>query len=91
LFNVAANGILINNETLSPRLDWTTRIQSVIPQFNLTDPVAATEANILDLATHRTGYPLHDFSYQYTDTVEQVVSSIFCIFCLISLMYARTD
>ncbi|KAF8064271.1 beta-lactamase/transpeptidase-like protein [Lyophyllum atratum] len=76
LFTVLATSILINNETLTPRLNWDTKLKSVIPKFNLTDPVATEEANLLDLMTHRSGYPLHDFSYRYTDEIPDVINKI---------------
>ncbi|KAG5642300.1 hypothetical protein DXG03_003044 [Asterophora parasitica] len=76
LFTVLATSVLINNATLSPRLDWHTKIKSVIPEFNLTDPIATQEATILDLMTHRTGYPLHDFSYRYTDVATDAIRKL---------------
>ncbi|KAF5375386.1 hypothetical protein D9615_007946 [Tricholomella constricta] len=76
LFTVLATSVLINNATLSPRLDWHTKIKSVIPEFNLTDPVATEESTLLDLMTHRTGYPLHDFSYRYSDVATDVIRKL---------------
>jgi hypothetical protein len=70
-----STGLLIENSTLSNKnITWTTKISEIIPEFNLTDPVAAKEANLLDCMSHRTGYPLHDFSYGYGDTVQSIVS-----------------
>ncbi|KAG5643183.1 hypothetical protein DXG03_001387 [Asterophora parasitica] len=76
LFTVLATSVLINNATLEPRLDWHTKIKSVIPEFNLTDPIATQEATLLDLMTHRTGYPLHDFSYRYTDVATDAIRKL---------------
>ncbi|RDB19643.1 hypothetical protein Hypma_013343 [Hypsizygus marmoreus] len=73
LFNVFATGLLINNETLSPRLTWDSRIRDFIPEFNLTDQVARNEATILDLVSHRTGYPRHEFAYRYNDAVPTII------------------
>ncbi|KAF8877044.1 beta-lactamase/transpeptidase-like protein [Infundibulicybe gibba] len=39
LFNVIAAGLLINNETLSPRVSWNSRIRSLIPSWALMDPL----------------------------------------------------
>ncbi|KAF8056683.1 beta-lactamase/transpeptidase-like protein [Lyophyllum atratum] len=75
LFTVLATSLLINNETLSPRLNWDSKIKDIIMQFNLTDPVATAEATPLDLMTHRSGYPLHDFSYRYSDDVPMVYNN----------------
>lgn len=76
LFTALATGLLVNNETLSPRLTWDSKFKSFVPEFNLTDPVATQEATILDMMTHRTGYPLHDFMYRYQDDAPTVVSII---------------
>ncbi|KAJ6563803.1 beta-lactamase/transpeptidase-like protein [Mycena capillaripes] len=61
LFDVLATGLLISNETLTPRISWTSEIASIIPGWKLMDPVATRESNIIDLMSHRTGVPLHDY------------------------------
>ncbi|KAF8064240.1 beta-lactamase/transpeptidase-like protein [Lyophyllum atratum] len=76
LFTVIATGLLINNETITPRFNWDSKISDLIPEFNVTDPVAAKEACIIDLLSHRTGYPRHEFAYRYNDTVPDVVSAL---------------
>ncbi|RDB30719.1 Gigasin-6 [Hypsizygus marmoreus] len=76
LFTVAATSLLINNQTLSPRLNWDSKISSVISNFNVTDPVTLKEATLLDLMTHRTGYPRHEFSYRYSDDVPAVINKM---------------
>ncbi|KAF5380041.1 hypothetical protein D9615_006156 [Tricholomella constricta] len=73
LFTVLSTSLLINKETLSPRLNWDSKVKDFIPMFNLTDPVATAYSTLLDLMTHRTGYPLHDFSYRYSDDVPMVI------------------
>ncbi|KAG5640912.1 hypothetical protein DXG03_006671 [Asterophora parasitica] len=76
LFTVLGTSLIINNASVSPPLDWHTKIKSVIPEFNLTDPFATHEATVLDLMTHRTGYPLHDFSYRYTDVATDAIRKL---------------
>lgn len=71
-----ATGLLINNETITPRFDWDTKISALVPEFNVTDPVTTQEARVIDLLSHRTGYPRHEFSYRYNDTIPDVVSII---------------
>ncbi|KAJ7243609.1 beta-lactamase/transpeptidase-like protein [Mycena haematopus] len=61
LFDILATGLLISNETLSPRISWNTKVASVIPEWELMDPVASSETTILDAMSHRTGLPRHDF------------------------------
>ncbi|KAJ6529142.1 beta-lactamase/transpeptidase-like protein [Mycena vulgaris] len=61
LFDVLATGLLISNETFTPRISWTSKIASILPGWKLMDPVATSESTILDLMSHRTGLPRHDF------------------------------
>ncbi|KAF8181390.1 beta-lactamase/transpeptidase-like protein [Mycena galopus ATCC 62051] len=61
LFDVLTTGLLISNETLTPRISWTSKIASIIPGWKLMGPVATRESNIIDLISHRTGIPRHDF------------------------------
>lgn len=37
------------------------------------DPVAAKQATIIDLMSHRTGMPRHDVSYKWSDDIPTVV------------------
>lgn len=73
LFNILSTGLLINNETLSPRLSWTSKIASVVPTWGLMDTVATRQATIIDVMSHRTGMPRHDISYRWSDDVPAVV------------------
>ncbi|KAF9463772.1 beta-lactamase/transpeptidase-like protein [Collybia nuda] len=73
LFDILSVGILINNETLSPRLSWTSKIASVIPGWGLMDPVASKQATIIDLMSHRTGMPRHDISFRWSDDLPSIV------------------
>ncbi|KAJ6476921.1 beta-lactamase/transpeptidase-like protein [Mycena sanguinolenta] len=61
LFDVLATGLLISNETLIPHISWTSKISSIIPEWKLMDPVATGESTIVDLMSHRSGLPRHDF------------------------------
>ncbi|KIK64017.1 hypothetical protein GYMLUDRAFT_40239 [Collybiopsis luxurians FD-317 M1] len=76
LFDVIATGLLISNESLSPRIAWNTKISSVIPEWELADPVASSESNIIDLMSHRTGLPRHDVSYNDKKTTPGVISKL---------------
>ncbi|KAJ6569266.1 beta-lactamase/transpeptidase-like protein [Mycena capillaripes] len=60
LFNILATGLLISNESLSPRISWNTKIASFVPEWKLMDPVASAESTIVDVMSHRTGLPRHD-------------------------------
>jgi CubicO group peptidase (beta-lactamase class C family) len=41
-------------------LDWETPVKEYLPDFQLYDAFATTEATALDLVTHRSGLPRHD-------------------------------
>ncbi|KAF8884170.1 beta-lactamase/transpeptidase-like protein [Infundibulicybe gibba] len=74
LFNIAATGLLIHNQTLSPRVSWNSRIGSLIPEWSLMDPLASNRSTIIDLMSHRTGLPRHDLSYRASDDIQTVIS-----------------
>lgn len=75
LFAIASNsklflslsvGLLIKNESLAEergkKLDWTTQIEDVIPEWGLMDEDANKGTTILDMLSHRTGLPRHEFA-----------------------------
>lgn len=66
LFLSLSVGLLIKNETLAKergkKLDWTTKIKDVIPEWGLMDGDADKGTTILDMLSHRTGLPRHEFS-----------------------------
>ncbi|KAJ7144411.1 beta-lactamase/transpeptidase-like protein [Mycena epipterygia] len=59
LFDILATGLLISNESLSTRMSWNTKIASVVPEWELMDPIASAESTIADVMSHRTGLPRH--------------------------------
>ncbi|KAF4593587.1 hypothetical protein EYR40_008374 [Pleurotus pulmonarius] len=61
LVTALATGLLVSNQTLEPRILWDTKIKSIVPGWGLMDPIASEEASIIDLMSHRTGMPRHDF------------------------------
>ncbi|GLB41349.1 putative beta-lactamase [Lyophyllum shimeji] len=73
LFTALATGLLISNETLSPRLSWTSKLASVVPGWSMIDPGAAKQLTITDAMSHRSGLPRHDISYKLTDNDAAVV------------------
>lgn len=76
LFAVLSIGMLIDNETISPRLSWTSKIASIVPGWGLMDPIGAKQATIIDLMSHRTGLPRHEASYRWSDDIPAVVSMV---------------
>ncbi|KAF8171179.1 beta-lactamase/transpeptidase-like protein [Mycena galopus ATCC 62051] len=74
LFTVFAAGLLISNETLNPQISWTTKIASIIPDWELIDPVATSQSTISDLMSHRTGLPAHNFgAFLFNDTISSML------------------
>ncbi|KAJ3851196.1 beta-lactamase/transpeptidase-like protein [Lentinula lateritia] len=73
LFDIIATGLLISNESLSPQISWNTKIASIIPEWELSDPVASTESTIIDLMSHRTGLPRHDIAYHETQSAQSLI------------------
>ncbi|KAJ7624937.1 beta-lactamase/transpeptidase-like protein [Roridomyces roridus] len=76
LFDVLATGLLISNETLSPRISWTSKIASIVPGWKLADPVATSESTIVDIMSHRTGLPRHDLMESLDEQVDDVISRL---------------
>jgi CubicO group peptidase (beta-lactamase class C family) len=55
-FTAAGLAMLVDEE----RLTWDTRVIDILPDFQLTDPIATELATLEDLLTHRTGMARHD-------------------------------
>jgi len=66
LFLSISVGLLISNETLAKqrgqKIGWSTKIQDLIPEFQLLDEEAGRKVTIQDMLSHRTGLPNHDMS-----------------------------
>ncbi|KAJ7270753.1 beta-lactamase/transpeptidase-like protein [Mycena haematopus] len=73
LFDISATGLLISNQSLTPPVSWTTKIASIIPEWELVDPIASTGSSIIDLMSHNTGMPRHDVSLGFSDTVLDII------------------
>ncbi|KAF8641380.1 hypothetical protein AX16_010001 [Volvariella volvacea WC 439] len=76
LFATIAAGLLIHNETLSPRITWDTKMASIIPSWRLQDPIASNLSSISDAMAHRTGLPRHDMMFSLNDTAETVLERV---------------
>ncbi|KAG7440581.1 beta-lactamase/transpeptidase-like protein [Guyanagaster necrorhizus] len=76
LFNIAATGLLISNESLSRRISWDTKIASIVPEWELKDPIASSQSTITDVMSHRTGLPRHDLMYGRTDNVTSILKRL---------------
>ncbi|KAG6916502.1 hypothetical protein DXG01_006501 [Tephrocybe rancida] len=76
LFTVLATGLLVNNETLNPRLSWTSKIAPLTPGWHLADKIATDHLTILDAMSHRSGLPPHDLSYKLSDNTSSIVEKM---------------
>ncbi len=58
-------GLLIEDGTKLPngdKLDWSTKIKDVLPEWKLQDQYASDDVDIWDLTVHWTGLPVHLFA-----------------------------
>jgi CubicO group peptidase (beta-lactamase class C family) len=58
-FTAAILGILVDEG----KLDWDKPVRDYLPCFKLHDPVATRFMTTVDLVTHRSGLPRHDFAW----------------------------
>ncbi|KAJ7146054.1 beta-lactamase/transpeptidase-like protein [Mycena epipterygia] len=73
LFDILGVGLLVSNQSLATPISWTTKIASVIPGWELMDPIASAGSSIMDLMSHRTGMPRHDVMFGYADTLPSII------------------
>lgn len=72
-FTTMALGILCDDG----KFDWDTPIKSYLSDFQLSDSYATEHATAIDLATHRTGLPRHDFLwYNSKDSREELFKKL---------------
>ncbi|KAJ7938345.1 beta-lactamase/transpeptidase-like protein [Mycena leptocephala] len=76
LFDVVATGLLISNKSLTTPISWTTKMASIIPDWELMDPLASAGSSITDLMSHRTGMPRHDVSLGFSDTLPAIIKRL---------------
>ncbi|KAJ7153556.1 beta-lactamase/transpeptidase-like protein [Mycena crocata] len=76
LFDTLATGLLISNQSLSTPISWTTKMATMIPEWELMDPIASAGSSIMDLMSHRTGLPRHDIMFGKNDTLPAIISRL---------------
>ncbi|KDQ52483.1 hypothetical protein JAAARDRAFT_61799 [Jaapia argillacea MUCL 33604] len=72
LFTAAAIGSLVD----AGKLNWTSRIKDILPEFGMLDDYDGGELTIRDALSHRSGLPRHDLSLQNDEPLEVVVSRL---------------
>lgn len=58
-FATASMAVLVDEGSIA----WDDKVKKHLPDFKLKDAVATEEMTLLDLMTHRSGLPRHDFSW----------------------------
>ena len=62
-FTATGLGMLVDDDAL----DWSKPVRDYLPEFRLHDPIAADRITLLDLLTHRSGLPSHNFVWVPAD------------------------
>ena len=71
-------GTLVAQQVGLGRVQWDTRLRSVLPWFALSDALASDEVTIADMYSHRSGLPLHagdrleDMGYDRRQVLERL-------------------
>ncbi len=71
-FTAVGIGILVNEG----KLEWTTPVREIIPEFRLMDEVATRLATPIDLLSHRIGLPRHDLVWYGSDLTRTQIMSV---------------
>jgi CubicO group peptidase (beta-lactamase class C family) len=72
-FTSTAIAMLVNEG----KLEWDTPIREFIPQFKMKDPAVTNQITIVDMLSHRTGLPRHDFVWINDEfTYDQVLERL---------------
>ncbi|KZP01782.1 beta-lactamase/transpeptidase-like protein [Calocera viscosa TUFC12733] len=58
------------------KLEWTTRVKDVLPEWALMDEYASEHAQLVDLLSHVTGMPRHDLAYSPGMDISALVHSL---------------
>ncbi|KZP01794.1 beta-lactamase/transpeptidase-like protein [Calocera viscosa TUFC12733] len=85
-FTAIALGILIDdfkhgrNVTALPpgvELDWTTKAVDLLPgEWKLKDELATAKTSLIDMLSHVTGLPRHEFSYALGESIDELVERL---------------
>ncbi|KAF8316080.1 beta-lactamase/transpeptidase-like protein, partial [Clavulina sp. PMI_390] len=85
LFTAMAMGLLIDkelglnpdNSKFSPPVAWRTKVKSILKDdWVLQDPLAESETELVDLATHRTGLPRHEMGWKRRADLKYTIRSM---------------
>ncbi|WWC72853.1 uncharacterized protein I206_106817 [Kwoniella pini CBS 10737] len=75
VFNALSVALLIHNNTVLPsgeKLEWSTKIKDVLPEWKLQDQYMSDHVDLLDLGSMRSGMPRHDYAHGFLPPSEIV-------------------
>lgn len=55
------------------KLEWDTPLQKIYPKFMMKDPVISTKITLVDMLSHRTGLPRHDFVWWHDEFMYDMI------------------
>jgi CubicO group peptidase (beta-lactamase class C family) len=76
-FTSAAISLLVDDDINFPAINWNTLVHTVLPaDFELKDPWATSQMTIVDILSHRSGLPRHDWVWLANITLQDAVKSM---------------
>ncbi|OQE20077.1 hypothetical protein PENSTE_c014G02619, partial [Penicillium steckii] len=76
-FVSAAISLLVDDDINFPAVHWDTPVHTLLPaDFVLNDPWATSQMTIIDILSHRSGIPRHDWVWLANITLQEAVQSI---------------
>ncbi|KAE9363902.1 putative penicillin-binding protein [Stipitochalara longipes BDJ] len=76
-FTAAAISLLVDDSINFPKIHWDTLVHTILPtDFVLSDSWATSQMTIVDILSHRTGLPRHDWVWLANMTLREAVQSI---------------
>ncbi|KAJ3097020.1 hypothetical protein HDU97_005333 [Phlyctochytrium planicorne] len=81
LFQIGSNTKAFTSVAISilaeqGKLDFETPISQLLPGFEFKDPVATEEATFVDILSHRTGLPSHEYSSSSWNSTQEIIDHI---------------
>ncbi|KAJ3097019.1 hypothetical protein HDU97_005332 [Phlyctochytrium planicorne] len=81
LFQIGSNTKAFTSVAISilaeqGKLDFETPISQLLPGFEFKDPVATKHATLLDILSHRSGLPRHDFASMSWNSTQEIIDHI---------------
>ncbi|CEJ60832.1 hypothetical protein PMG11_09389 [Penicillium brasilianum] len=76
-FVSAAISLLVDDDIKFPAVHWDTPVHTLLPtDFVLNDPWATSQMTIIDILSHRSGLPRHDWVWLANITLQEAIKSM---------------